>query len=109
MRSVLLAAAIVILSGVLSCSDMPTAPRRNVTVEGTFTDREGAALPGASIAFHSLDPTRQGKPSERTGTDVAGDFRIALAPGAYGVDLAPPYDSGIPVAIIPSFEVKGDH
>jgi hypothetical protein len=111
MRRTLLPALIVILSGVISCSDMPTAPRGNVAVEGLLTDRDGAAMRGATVVFLLL-PTSQQLPTQISNyvyTDAGGAFNIALPPGIYEVQILPGYQSGTPRVKIPKFEAKGSH
>src|SRR5690349_3859050 len=111
MRRVLLPAAFVLLSGVLSCSDMPTAPKLSatpgsVTVEGTITDRDGPAVANSFLAFRLLpDSPTQPSPSHYAYTDVNGAFRIALVQGTYEVRIGAGYETGLPSVTIPKFEV----
>lgn len=113
MRRLLFPAAIAILSGVLSCSDMPTAPivapapPGTITVEGTITDRDGPPLGNTLLAFRLL-PLSPNQPNFglTAFTNASGVFQIALAPGAYDVQIQPGYQSGLPDVRGLKLEVK---
>jgi len=112
MRRALLPAAIAILVGVISCSDMPTAPivsapPGSVVVEGVVTDRDGPAVTSGLVAFREL-PDSPNRPSSSfyAYLNSNGAFRIALAQGLYEVQIGPGYESGLPSVTIPRFEVK---
>jgi len=111
MRRALLPALVVMVAGVVSCSDMPTAPKvsdlpGNILVEGTVTDRDGPALTGGLVVFRRL-PLSQNQPSPSfyANIDLNGTFHIAVAQGAYEVRIVPNYDGGLPGVTIPRFEV----
>jgi len=112
MRRALLPAAIAILAGVISCSDMPTAPivsapPGSVVVEGVVTDRDGPALTSGLVEFRELpDSPNRPSPSFYAYLNSNGAFRIALAQGLYEVQIGPGYESGLPSVTIPNFEVK---
>ncbi|TMQ64712.1 MAG: carboxypeptidase regulatory-like domain-containing protein [Candidatus Eisenbacteria bacterium] len=107
-RVALLLVALLLL-GIISCSDMPTAPivsapAGSIVVEGTLRDRDGPALANAFVAFRST-PISSSQ-SFYTNTDATGAFRITLVQGTYEVRIGPPYESGLPSVTIPKFDVR---
>ena len=106
----LLALLVMIDSGVLSCSDAPTAPRPQasvgtVTVKGSITDRDGPALVNFIVAFRPFQAApNQPTPWVTAITDVNGSFQVALAPGLYKAHIGPSDQSLFDVSI-PKFEV----
>jgi hypothetical protein len=114
MRRSILPALALLLSSVVSCSDMPTAPKippappGDVNVEGVIRDRDGPVLANTTLTFrHFPVSASQPSPAFRAATDLNGAFRIALAQGPYDVRISPDYESGLPPVTIPKFEVKG--
>lgn len=105
MRRVIALLTIVIpLVGILSCSDMPTAPRTTLPIEGSVLDRDGAPMSSVGVYFY---PTVG--PSGFTNyafTDARGAFKISLLEGDYQVRIASGYYSGYPDAVIPKFTVN---
>lgn len=78
-----------------------------VTVEGTITDREGAAIVGSLVSFRAkIDLPGTYPPQHYTQTDANGAFTLQLASGVYEVWIQPPYPGGVPQVSIPKFEVK---
>ena len=108
MNRVLGAALIVILSGVLSCSDMPTAPSAKVVVTGNLTDRDGAALSAAFVRFRLAGSQPGFSPEYYARTDASGTFDVEMPEGIYEVNIEPNYDSGLLHAVIPQFKVSRD-
>jgi len=111
-RALRLLPILALSTAVLSCSDMPTAPKAPkapVIVSGVISDRDGGLLPGVYVAFRNIDipPGQPNLPPIYSNTNAAGAFQVKLAEGHYEVLVQPPYNSGIPAATIPSLEVKG--
>jgi hypothetical protein len=89
------------LAGILSCSDMPTAPRTIVTIEGSVLDRDGAPMSAAVFFDNGSAPN----PSGYAYTDARGAFKVAVLEGQYQVRIAVQYTSGYPNATVPNFKV----
>jgi hypothetical protein len=112
MSRALIATLIVIASGMVSCSDIPTAPKPpqaplgNITVGGTITDRDGPGVV-AFLSFRPL-PLSPGQPSPYFAvTNGSGAFQVSLPQGTYEVRVQPDYLSGLPSVTVPKFEVSG--
>ena len=85
------------LAGVLSCSEIPTAPRLgSVLVSGRITDRDGPPIPGLRVALES-QPNGLGIPTQTVKTtDADGRYSMKLAEGVYRVRLEPAFGAGYP-------------
>ena len=92
------------LAGVLSCSEIPTAPRLgSVTVSGRITDRDGPPIAGLRVVFETVGlvtPTQTVKT-----TDADGRFGIKLAEGVYRVRLVPAFGTGYPEATLNEMKI----
>lgn len=94
------------LAGILSCSDMPTAPHAVVTIEGSVRDRDGVAMMETYVYFTpEADPSGNFLPSTYVRTDTDGAFKTALAEGSYAVGIDPPNSTGYPEGRVGKFTV----
>jgi len=83
------------LATLLSCSEIPTAPRlASVTVTGRVTDRDGPPLQGVRVLF-DLETAEPGPPLYKT-TDADGRYEIKLPEGIYRVRLDADFRAGYP-------------
>ena len=97
MRRALLTAALAALSVILvSCADMPTAPRGTVQVTGSITDRNGTGIQAVYVTFEDLAPrsAHTDPASYFTVTDLNGLYSASMPEGTYRVWLDPPAFSG---------------
>lgn len=104
-RALALLAMLLPLASILSCSDMPTAPRTTVTIEGSVLDRDGAPMQDVGVVFTPVGPTGGPGGYLYTFTDAKGAFKISLIEGDYQVRISGTYFGGYPDAIIPKFTV----
>lgn len=102
----MVAALVVISAGVVSCSDMPTAPLAKVTVLGALTDRDGAAVVHAYVYFEAPHTPSHSGDYYSAQTDGNGSFQVEMPEGIYEVSIDPGFRSGLPRATIPKFKVS---
>lgn len=82
-------------ASVLSCSDVPIAPRPgSVTVSGRVTDRDGPPLPGVYVSFRS--EAVGGPYDDATSTNSDGRYSLRLSEGVYRVYFGPRSPGGYP-------------
>jgi hypothetical protein len=76
----------------LSCTRMPTAPRREVLVEGTIAGPDGAPVRYADVIFYARDAAlpQNDDPPPWARADVNGHYSIRLTSGLYEVHIPPP-------------------
>lgn len=89
------------LAILLSCSEIPTAPRlSSVIVTGRITDRDGPPIAGIRVVFQS-QPNEAGIPTQTTKTtDADGRYSMKLAEGVYRVRLDPAFGTGYTATIV---------
>jgi hypothetical protein len=101
MRRLALAAALALLAaGVISCGNMPTAPKAMVHLMGTVTDRNGAPIQAVYLDFLEVGPYPQPLPLyyPRTPgaifvhavTDLNGRYAADIPPGKYWLWIIAP-------------------
>jgi hypothetical protein len=93
-----------------SCAEIPTAPKRLVTLQGTILTRDGDPVPGAQVFLGDLMGYQSSFRSlygVTTGSD--GAYKLDLAEGTYEVRVIPDYRTGIQTASASGFRVAGDH
>ena len=76
--------ALVLVLLALSCTRMPTAPRRDVVLEGTLTAPDGAPVRYVHVFLWPQDPTLPTSEDPLAAmTDAAGHYEITLTAGTY--------------------------
>jgi len=91
------------MASVLSCSDVPIAPRPGgVIVSGRVTDRDGPALAGVYVSFRS---EAVGGSYEDASTDSDGRYSLRVSEGVYRVFLGPPSPGGYPHIVLGGIKV----
>lgn len=102
LRALRRAAWVAPLALVLSCADMPTAPRPLVAVSGQILDRDGGPVTSARVWFYAAD-SLPGFQDYATFviTDAAGRFSLSLPSAPFGVSLEPSSESGYPFVRLP--------
>lgn len=87
--------SLILLIGVISCSDTITAPTKAITVTGVIRGRDGAPMPDAFLTFRESSVTRPPFPvPSYLRSDANGEFRVSLVPGVYDINIEPAYNSG---------------
>ncbi|MGE5180358.1 MAG: carboxypeptidase-like regulatory domain-containing protein [Bacteroidota bacterium] len=91
-RAILILALAGLSMALVSCADMPTAPRATVQVTGTILDRNGTGIQAAYVWFADKAPHSKGThPAEFFAvTDLNGAFSASLPEGQYLIVISPP-------------------
>jgi len=101
MRRVASLAFALSLATILSCSEIPTAPRLGaVIVTGRITDRDGPPIAGMHVYFQAVTQSPGLPPSAHAETGTDGRYTLKVMEGAYRMNVDPGYGVGYPAVTV---------